>query len=225
MKTPLLALALWSLLLRLGLTFWPSSVSQNCHNGSYEISVLMMNNSAFPESLDNLKAVVNEGVNIVRQRLLEAGKTMVTAFFSSFLAPLGSEHCYVKTLCSLLDHPTFSVGLSHSFFLFEGNRASVRRVLGPNSMSSVMVHSVLRMALTQRMPGVHSSWNAPDKTGFISQYQGGIVVPSAASPKQDLVWTWDFTGFPVLKMNEVKFHTDAASFSGIFNPSIHSLHL
>lgn len=157
MKTPLLALALWSLLLQLGLTFWPSSVSQNCHNGSYEISVLMMNNSAFPESLDNLKAVVNEGVNIVRQRLLEAGKTMVTEFFSSFLAPLGSEHCYVKTLCSLLDHPTFSVGLSHSFFLFEGNRASVRRVLGPNSMSSVMVHSVLRMALTQRMPGVHSS--------------------------------------------------------------------
>uniref|UniRef100_A0A8D1SGK1 Guanylate cyclase n=1 Tax=Sus scrofa TaxID=9823 RepID=A0A8D1SGK1_PIG len=76
MKTPLLALALWSLLLRLGLTFWPSSVSQNCHNGSYEISVLMMNNSAFPESLDNLKAVVNEGVNIVRQRLLEAGLTV-----------------------------------------------------------------------------------------------------------------------------------------------------
>uniref|UniRef100_A0A8D1F7Z4 Guanylate cyclase n=1 Tax=Sus scrofa TaxID=9823 RepID=A0A8D1F7Z4_PIG len=76
MKTPLLALALWSLLLQLGLTFWPSSVSQNCHNGSYEISVLMMNNSAFPESLDNLKAVVNEGVNIVRQRLLEAGLTV-----------------------------------------------------------------------------------------------------------------------------------------------------
>lgn len=73
MKTPLLDLALWSLLVQSSLTFWTTQMSQNCHSGNYEISVLMMNNSAFPESLDNLKDAVIEGMDIVRQRLREAG--------------------------------------------------------------------------------------------------------------------------------------------------------
>ena len=51
----------------------------------------MMNNSAFPESLDNLEEVVKEGVKIVRQRLLEAGKNTVTEF--SLLPPLEPERC------------------------------------------------------------------------------------------------------------------------------------
>lgn len=93
MKTPLLGLALWSLLLHPGLMFWTSQVSRNCNNGSYEISVLMMNNSAFSESLDNLKEAVNEGVEIVKQRLLKAGKTMVTELSSSLLPSLGSKGC------------------------------------------------------------------------------------------------------------------------------------
>lgn len=76
MKTPLLDLALWSLLVQSSLTFWTTQMSQNCHSGNYEISVLMMNNSAFPESLDNLKDAVIEGMDIVRQRLREAGKNM-----------------------------------------------------------------------------------------------------------------------------------------------------
>ena len=92
MKTPLLALALWSLILRPGLPFWTSHVSRNCQDGSYEISVLMMNNSAFPESLDSLEEVVKEGVKIVSQRLLEAGKNTVTEF-SSLLPPLQPEGC------------------------------------------------------------------------------------------------------------------------------------
>ena len=92
MTTPLLALTLWSLLLLPGLPFWTSHVSRNCQDGSYEISVLMMNNSAFPESLDNLEEVVKEGVKIVRQRLLEAGKNTVTEF-SSLLPPLEPERC------------------------------------------------------------------------------------------------------------------------------------
>ncbi|XP_051706242.1 guanylyl cyclase C isoform X1 [Oryctolagus cuniculus] len=73
MKTLLLGLVLWSLLFQLGLMFWATQVSQKCHSGNYEISVLMMNNSAFPESLDNLKEAVIEGMDIVRQRLHEAG--------------------------------------------------------------------------------------------------------------------------------------------------------
>nr|8GHP_A Chain A, Guanylyl cyclase C [Homo sapiens] len=50
-----------------------SQVSQNCHNGSYEISVLMMGNSAFAEPLKNLEDAVNEGLEIVRGRLQNAG--------------------------------------------------------------------------------------------------------------------------------------------------------
>lgn len=92
MKTLLPGLALWSLLLRPGLMFWASHVSQNCHDGSYEISVLMMNNSAFSEPLENLKAVVNEGVKTVRQRLREAGKNTVTDLSSLFLR-LGAKGC------------------------------------------------------------------------------------------------------------------------------------
>ncbi|NP_001166430.1 guanylyl cyclase C precursor [Cavia porcellus] len=75
MKSPLLGLVVWSLLLQLlqpGLAFWNSQISQNCHNGSYEITVLMMNNYAFQESLESLKTAVNKGLDIVKQRLQEA---------------------------------------------------------------------------------------------------------------------------------------------------------
>ncbi|XP_069867749.1 guanylyl cyclase C [Dipodomys merriami] len=77
MERSLLSPALWRwwlwLLCQPGLAFWGSQLSRNCHNGSYQISVLMMNNSAFPESLDNLKDAVNAGLDVVRVRLLEAG--------------------------------------------------------------------------------------------------------------------------------------------------------
>ena len=118
----LLGLALWSLLLRPGVMYWASQISQNCNNGSYEISVLMMNNSAFPESLDNLKEAVNEGVEIVRQRLLNAGKNMVTDFTSYLLPPLGSKGCLAKILSSLPDDLLSSKGLSLSI-----SRQRIRR--------------------------------------------------------------------------------------------------
>ncbi|KAM5263777.1 guanylyl cyclase C isoform 2-T2 [Ctenodactylus gundi] len=73
MKSPLLGLALWSLLSQPGLTYWASQVSQNCHNGTYEISVLMMNNSAFSEPLDTLETAVRDGLDMVRKSLHEAG--------------------------------------------------------------------------------------------------------------------------------------------------------
>uniref|UniRef100_A0A8C0CVD8 Guanylate cyclase n=2 Tax=Balaenoptera musculus TaxID=9771 RepID=A0A8C0CVD8_BALMU len=104
MKTPLLALTLWSLLLRPGLLFWTSHVSQNCHNGSYEISVLMMNNSAFPESWVNLRNVVNVAMEIVRQRLLEAGLnvTVNATFIQSEGMIYKSSDCRSST-CEGLD--------------------------------------------------------------------------------------------------------------------------
>ncbi|XP_007196220.1 guanylyl cyclase C isoform X1 [Balaenoptera acutorostrata] len=104
MKTPLLALTLWSLLLRPGLLFWTSHVSQNCHNGSYEISVLMMNNSAFPESWVNLRDVVNVAMEIVRQRLLEAGLnvTVNATFIQSEGMIYKSSDCRSST-CEGLD--------------------------------------------------------------------------------------------------------------------------
>ncbi|XP_059742097.1 guanylyl cyclase C isoform X1 [Bos taurus] len=104
MKTPLLALALWSLILRPGLPFWTSHVSRNCQDGSYEISVLMMNNSAFPESLDSLEEVVKEGVKIVSQRLLEAGLnvTVNATFIYSEGVIYKSSDCRSST-CEGLD--------------------------------------------------------------------------------------------------------------------------
>ncbi|XP_045366221.1 guanylyl cyclase C isoform X1 [Camelus bactrianus] len=104
MKTLLPGLALWSLLLRPGLMFWASHVSQNCHDGSYEISVLMMNNSAFSEPLENLKAVVNEGVKTVRQRLREAGLnvTVNATFIYSEGVIYKSSDCRSST-CEGLD--------------------------------------------------------------------------------------------------------------------------
>lgn len=77
MKTPLLGLALWSLLLCPALMIWSGQMSQNCNNGNYQISVLMMNNSAFPESHEKLRNAVNVGLKIVRERLINNGKDMV----------------------------------------------------------------------------------------------------------------------------------------------------
>ncbi|XP_006888490.1 PREDICTED: heat-stable enterotoxin receptor [Elephantulus edwardii] len=73
MKASILGLALWPLFFQPRLMLWASQVIQNCQDGNYEISVLMMNNSAFQESLDVIERVVNEGVNIVRKRLQDAG--------------------------------------------------------------------------------------------------------------------------------------------------------
>uniref|UniRef100_A0A667HQN3 Guanylate cyclase n=1 Tax=Lynx canadensis TaxID=61383 RepID=A0A667HQN3_LYNCA len=104
MKMTLLALVLWSLLLHPGLMFWTSQISQNCNNGSYEISVLMMNNSAFPETLDTLKEAVNEGVQMVRQRLLNAGinVTVNATFLYSNSLIYKSSDCRSST-CEGLD--------------------------------------------------------------------------------------------------------------------------
>lgn len=79
--TSLLGLAVRLLLFQPALSFWASQVKQNCKNGSYEISVLMMGNSAYKEPMQNLKEAVEEGLDIVRKRLREAGKTMVKNSF------------------------------------------------------------------------------------------------------------------------------------------------
>ncbi|XP_058138809.1 guanylyl cyclase C [Dasypus novemcinctus] len=105
MKTPLLDLALWwSLFLQPALTFGFSQVRQNCEKGSYEISVLMMNNSAFPESLENLEAAVNMALDIVRQRLHEAGinVTVNATFIRSDSMIYKSNDCRSST-CEGLD--------------------------------------------------------------------------------------------------------------------------
>lgn len=79
--TSLLGLAVRLLLFQPALMFWASQVRQKCHNGTYEISVLMMDNSAYKEPLQNLRDAVEEGLDIVRKRLREAGKTMVKDSF------------------------------------------------------------------------------------------------------------------------------------------------
>uniref|UniRef100_A0A8C6QNJ0 Guanylate cyclase n=1 Tax=Nannospalax galili TaxID=1026970 RepID=A0A8C6QNJ0_NANGA len=104
MKPTLPGLVLWSLLLQPGLAFWTSQMGQNCHNGSYQISVLMMNNSAFQEPLSNLEDAVNEGLDIVRARLHEAGinVTVNAAFIYSDGLIHSSGDCRSST-CEGLD--------------------------------------------------------------------------------------------------------------------------
>lgn len=87
MKKPLLGLTLWSLLLCPGLMCF----DQNCNNGSYEISVLIMKNSAFPESPENLENAVNVGVEMVRKRLRDDGKNIVTESSSSWDQRIAKE--------------------------------------------------------------------------------------------------------------------------------------
>ncbi|XP_036889837.1 heat-stable enterotoxin receptor [Sturnira hondurensis] len=77
MKTPLWDLALWSLLLSPALMTWTSTMSQNCNNGNYQISVLMMNNSAFSEPHEKLRNAVNKGLKIVRERLINNGINVI----------------------------------------------------------------------------------------------------------------------------------------------------
>ncbi|XP_037702246.1 heat-stable enterotoxin receptor isoform X2 [Choloepus didactylus] len=105
MKTLVLSLALWwSLLLRPALIFGFSHVRKNCGNDFYVISVLNMSNSAFPEALEDLKAVVNEGLDIVRTRLHEAGLnvTVEANFFKSNELIYNTNDCRSST-CEGLD--------------------------------------------------------------------------------------------------------------------------
>ncbi|KAM8779846.1 guanylyl cyclase C isoform 2-T2 [Rhynchonycteris naso] len=103
MKT-LLGLALWSMLLRPGLMFQTTEVSKNCNNGSYEISILMMKNSAFSESLENLQRAVNLGVETVTKRLNEddMNVTVEASFIFSEAAIYKSGDCRSST-CEGLD--------------------------------------------------------------------------------------------------------------------------
>ncbi|KFO27223.1 Heat-stable enterotoxin receptor [Fukomys damarensis] len=107
MKSPLLGLALWALLLQLfqpGLAYWASQMSRNCYSGNYEISVLMMNNSAFGEPLDDLKVAVNLGLEIVRERLQKAEINVTvnaTFIYSDGLIPKSGD-CRSST-CEGLD--------------------------------------------------------------------------------------------------------------------------
>lgn len=93
MKKPLLGLTLCLLLLCPGLMCLNNEVIQKCNNGTYEISVLIMKNSAFQEPPVKLESAVRQGVKIVNQRLHGLGKNMVTESSSSLLQPLGSKGC------------------------------------------------------------------------------------------------------------------------------------
>ncbi|KAF6339437.1 guanylate cyclase 2C [Rhinolophus ferrumequinum] len=96
MKTPLLGLAFCSLLLLPGLMSWTSELKQKCKNGSYEMSVLMMKNSAFPEtSLKSLKDAVNQGMDIVRKRLNSDGINVIVN--ASFI--VSDSDIYKKNDC------------------------------------------------------------------------------------------------------------------------------
>uniref|UniRef100_F7B751 Guanylyl cyclase C n=1 Tax=Monodelphis domestica TaxID=13616 RepID=F7B751_MONDO len=72
MKRLVLGLALWPLLCFQGWG-WILPNNQACRGSHYGISVLMMNNSAFPEPLGNLKIAMNWGLEMVKENLRDEG--------------------------------------------------------------------------------------------------------------------------------------------------------
>lgn len=132
MKMPLLGWALWALLLHPGLTFSTTNLIQNCSGDNYEITVLMMQNSAFQESLENLKQIVYRGVEIVKKRLREAGKRRAD---SSLLPALGPEAGQTREdLCSIPSPWT------HSTVLFFPQYLRSWRVWKPTALHSCSIN-------------------------------------------------------------------------------------
>ncbi|XP_044534015.1 heat-stable enterotoxin receptor [Gracilinanus agilis] len=73
MKRLVLGLALWPLLLYFQGWGWILPNNQACRGRHYGISVLMMNNSAFPEPLKNLQIAMDWGLNMVKENLRDEG--------------------------------------------------------------------------------------------------------------------------------------------------------
>uniref|UniRef100_A0A4X2KH89 Guanylate cyclase n=1 Tax=Vombatus ursinus TaxID=29139 RepID=A0A4X2KH89_VOMUR len=70
MKRLALVLTLWSLLCFQGWG-WVLPKNKACYEGHYGISVLMMNNSAFPEPLENLRIAMDRSLEMVKKLLRE----------------------------------------------------------------------------------------------------------------------------------------------------------
>ncbi|XP_036152497.1 heat-stable enterotoxin receptor isoform X1 [Myotis myotis] len=104
MKKPLLGLTLWLLLLCPGLMCLNNEVIQKCNNGTYEISVLIMKNSAFPEPPVKLESAVRQGVKIVNRHLKDYGinATVNASFIRTEDAFYKSNDCRSST-CEGLD--------------------------------------------------------------------------------------------------------------------------
>ncbi|XP_036109095.1 heat-stable enterotoxin receptor [Molossus molossus] len=120
MKTPLLGLALLSLLLCPELMYLTTQLSQNCNNGRYEITVLLMEQSNFLESKENLKMAVDQGVEIVNKRLNNDGRNV-----------------------TVIAHPVYSVGM---FYQSNDCRRStcegldlLKTILNENKMGCVLM--------------------------------------------------------------------------------------
>uniref|UniRef100_A0A2K6FTT8 Guanylyl cyclase C n=1 Tax=Propithecus coquereli TaxID=379532 RepID=A0A2K6FTT8_PROCO len=175
MKTPLLGLALWSLLFQPGLTFWSSQVSQSCLNGTYEISVLMTNNSAFPEPLENLRDVVNDGLEIVRGRLQKAGKKkfiVAVLHFSEIscgfflllqseknmgcvlMGPSCTYSTYQMYLDTALSYPMISAG---SFGLSCDYKETLTRLMSP---ARKLMYFLVNFWRANDLPFKTFSWNS-----------------------------------------------------------------
>ncbi|XP_012507615.1 PREDICTED: heat-stable enterotoxin receptor [Propithecus coquereli] len=158
MKTPLLGLALWSLLFQPGLTFWSSQVSQSCLNGTYEISVLMTNNSAFPEPLENLRDVVNDGLEIVRGRLQKAGycewRQSEKNMGCVLMGPSCTYSTYQMYLDTALSYPMISAG---SFGLSCDYKETLTRLMSP---ARKLMYFLVNFWRANDLPFKTFSWNS-----------------------------------------------------------------
>uniref|UniRef100_A0A7N4UYC6 Guanylate cyclase n=1 Tax=Sarcophilus harrisii TaxID=9305 RepID=A0A7N4UYC6_SARHA len=81
-----LGLVLWPLLFYFQGWGWILPENNFCGKGLYGISVLMMNNSAFPEPLKNLEIAMNKSMDMVKNQL--KGKCTVKGSYQRSLTPI-----------------------------------------------------------------------------------------------------------------------------------------
>ncbi|EPQ08127.1 Heat-stable enterotoxin receptor [Myotis brandtii] len=153
MKKPLLGLTLWLLLLCPGLMCLHNEVIQKCNNGTYEISVLIMKNSAFQEPPGKLERAVRQGVKIVNQRLNNHGinATVNASFIRTEDAFYKSNDCRSST-CEGLDllRRIFEPNFHEKLCFYCSNHYFMDNVTAPDYMKNVLV---LTLPPKESIPG------------------------------------------------------------------------
>uniref|UniRef100_A0A7N4PSZ1 Guanylate cyclase n=1 Tax=Sarcophilus harrisii TaxID=9305 RepID=A0A7N4PSZ1_SARHA len=178
MTSPVLGLVLWPLLFYFQGWGWILPENNFCGKGLYGISVLMMNNSAFPEPLKNLEIAMNKSMDMVKNQL--KGKCTVKGsapFFPSYkdllmhsyllqenntvgcalLGPSCTYSTYQMYLDTVLDFPMISSG---SFGLSCDHKENLTRLMFP---ARKLTYFLVDFWETNDLPFKTVSW----KTAYI----------------------------------------------------------
>uniref|UniRef100_A0A4X2K9T6 Guanylate cyclase n=1 Tax=Vombatus ursinus TaxID=29139 RepID=A0A4X2K9T6_VOMUR len=169
-----LVLTLWSLLCFQGWG-WVLPKNKACYEGHYGISVLMMNNSAFPEPLENLRIAMDRSLEMVK-KLLREGKYTVKGsapFFPYYkdllmysyllqdnnsvgcalLGPSCTYSTYQMYLDTILEFPMISAG---SFGLSCDYKETLTRLMFP---ARKLIYFLVDFWKVNDLPFKTVSWN------------------------------------------------------------------